>query len=85
MNNTSGETASDSPRGGGGDEVDKEEYEEEEDKQKQGEVTLPRDTLDEYETSKKIKVSPMMQTVLTMNDIDFIIIVVLDTSKDYLQ
>jgi hypothetical protein len=81
-----------SPRGGGDDEVDKEE----EDKKKQGEVTLPRDPIEEVDTSNKRKVSPMkptsrkkskatkpkMHTVLTMDDIDFIIVVVSDTSKD---
>jgi hypothetical protein len=51
--------ASDSLEGGGGDEVYKEEEEGEEDKQKQGEVTPPKDPLTETETSKKIKVSPM--------------------------
>jgi hypothetical protein len=35
---------------------------------------------------KKSKASkPQMQTILTMDDIDFIIIVVLDTSEDILQ
>jgi hypothetical protein len=62
LNNTSEETASESPRGGGDDEVDKEENNGEEDKQKQGEVTLPRDPPDEAETSKKRKVSPMKPT-----------------------
>jgi hypothetical protein len=99
MNNASEETALDSPGGGGDDEVDKEEEKGEEDKKKQGEVTPPRDPIDEAETSKKIKVSPMkptsrkkykatkpqMQTVLTMDDIDFIIIVVSDNLEDILH
>jgi hypothetical protein len=98
LNNTSEETASDSPGGGGGDEVDKEEDKGEEDKKKQGEVTPPRDPLDEAETSKKRKVSPMkptsrkkskankppFQTVLMVDDIDLIIVVVSDTSEGYL-
>jgi hypothetical protein len=99
MNNASEETASDTHGGGGDDEVDKEEEKGEEDKQKQGEVTPPRDPLDEVETSKKRKVSPtkptsqkrskaskpQMQNVLTMDDIDFIIVIVSDTSEDILQ
>jgi hypothetical protein len=86
--------ASDSPRKGGDDEVDKEEKEGEEDKHKQGEVTPPRNPLEEAETSKKIKVSPTklasqkkskasnpkLQTVFTVDDIDLIIIVISDTS-----
>jgi hypothetical protein len=42
--------------------VDKEEKEGEEDKKKQGEVTPPRNPLEEAETSKKRKVSPMKPT-----------------------
>jgi hypothetical protein len=94
LNNAPEETASDSLGGGGDDEVNKEEDKGEEDKQKQGEVTPPRDPLDEAETSKKRKVyptkptlwkkskasKPQMQTVLMMGDIDFIIVVVSDTS-----
>jgi hypothetical protein len=57
INSASEETASDSPSGGGDDEVDKEEDKGEENKQKQGEVTPPRDPIDEAETSKKRKVS----------------------------
>jgi hypothetical protein len=63
MHSASEETTQDSPEGGGGDEVDKEEDEGEEDKQKQGEVTLPKDPLTETETSKKIKVSPKKPSV----------------------
>jgi hypothetical protein len=99
LNNASEETASDSPGGGGDDEVDKEEDKGEEDKKKQGEVTPPRDPIDEAETSKKRKVSPtkptswkkskaskpQMQTVLMMDDIDFIIVAISDTSEDILQ
>jgi hypothetical protein len=62
MNNTSEETALDSPGAGGDDEVYKEEEKGEEDKKKQGEVTPPRDPIDEVETSKKRKVSPMKPT-----------------------
>jgi hypothetical protein len=94
LNSASEETTSDSLGGGGDDEVDKEEDKGEEDKQKQGEVTPPRDPIDEAETSMKRKVSPMkptslknskatkpqMQIVLMMDDIDFIIFVVSDTS-----
>jgi hypothetical protein len=62
LNNASKETASDSPGGGGDEKVDKEEEKGEEDKKKQGEVTPPKDLIDEAETSKKIKVSPMKPT-----------------------
>jgi hypothetical protein len=93
------ETASNSPGGGGDDEVDKEEKKGEEDKKKEGEVTPPRDPIVESETSKKIKAFPMrptsrkkskatkpqMKTVLMMDGIDFIIVIVLDTSEDILQ
>jgi hypothetical protein len=99
LNNASEETASDSLGGGGGDKVDKEENEGNEDKLEQGKVTLPKDPIDEAETSKKIKVSPVkpssrknskaskpkLQTVLMENEIDVIIFVVSDTSKDILQ
>jgi hypothetical protein len=99
MNNTSKETTSDSLGGGGGDEVDKEEDKGDEDKQKQGEVKTPRDPIDEAETSKKRKVSPMkptlqkkskaskpqLQTVLMMDGIDLIIITVSNTLEDILQ
>jgi hypothetical protein len=98
MNNALEEIASNSPGGGEGDEVDKEEGKGEEDKKKQGEVTPPRDPLDEADTSKKIKVSPMkptswkkskasklqMQTVLTMDDIDLIISAISYTLEDIL-
>jgi hypothetical protein len=99
LNIASEETASDSPGGGEGDEVDKEEDKGEEYKQNQGEVTPPRDPLYEADTSKKRKVSPKKPTswknskaskpqlhiVLTMDDIDLIIVVVSDTSKYILQ
>jgi hypothetical protein len=99
LKNASEETSSDSPRGGGGDEVEKEENDRKEEKLKQGEVTPPRDPIDEVETSKKRKVSPKkptsrkkskankpsFQTVLTMDGIDLIIVVVSDTSEDILQ
>jgi len=62
LSNASEETASVSPGGGGDDEVNKEEDKGEEDKQKQGEVTPPRDLVDEAETSKKRKVSPLKPT-----------------------
>jgi hypothetical protein len=62
-------------------------------------VTPPKDPIDEAETSKKIKVSPMkpssqkkskaskpkLQTMLMVDDIDLIIATVSDTSKDILQ
>jgi hypothetical protein len=65
----------------------------------QGEVTSPRDPFDEADPSKKIKFFPTkptlrkksraskttMRTVLTVDDFDFIIIVVADTSQDVLQ
>ena len=99
IHNTSEETTSDSPSRGGYDEVEKEEKEGEEDKQKQGEVTPPRNPLEEAETSKKKNVSPMkptsrkkskyskpkLQTVLTVDGIDLIIATVSNTSKDILQ
>jgi hypothetical protein len=99
MNNASKETTPDSPGGGGDDEVDQEENEGEENKQEQGEVTPPKDPITEAETSKKRKVSlkkpsawkksrenkPQLQTVLTVDDIDLIIVVVSDTSEDILQ
>jgi hypothetical protein len=98
LNNASKEIASDSPGGGGGDEVDKEENGGKEDKQEQGEVTPPKDPIDEAETSKKIKGSPMkpssrkkskaskpkLQTVLMVDDIDLIIVTVSNTSEDIL-
>jgi hypothetical protein len=77
------------------DKEDKEEKSGEEDKQEKGEVTLPQNPLDDTDPSKKIKVSPMkptswkkskennlkIQTVLTIDDFDFIIIVILDASQ----
>jgi hypothetical protein len=62
LKSASKDTALDSPGGGGGDEVDKEEDKGEEDKKKEGQVTLPRDPLDEVETSKKRKFSPTKPT-----------------------
>jgi hypothetical protein len=90
-------TASVSPGRGGDDEV--EETNGKEDQQKQGEVTLPRDPADEADPLKKRKVSPTkptsrkksratltkMQTVLTVDDFDFIIAAVADASQDILQ
>jgi hypothetical protein len=84
----------DSSRGGGGYEADKEEDKGEEDKQKQGEVTLHREPIDDSKTSKKRKVSPTktsswknskaskpkLQTALTIDDIDLIIVTISDTS-----
>jgi hypothetical protein len=99
LSSASEETASESPGGGGDDEVNKEENNGEEDKQNQGEVTPPRDPIDEAKTSKKRKVSPMkstsqkkskasktkLQTMLTVDDFDFIIAPVSDASEDILQ
>jgi hypothetical protein len=98
INSTSEDTGSNSLGGEGGDEVNKEKDKGEEDKQKQGEVTPPRDPVDETDPSKKIKVSPTkpsswkkskaskpkLQTVLTVDEIDLIILAILDTSKDSL-
>jgi hypothetical protein len=81
------------------DKEEKEEKEGEEDKQEQGEVTPPRNPLDDADPSKKRKVSPMkptswkkskaskpkLQTVLTIDDFDFIIAAVSDASQDILQ
>jgi hypothetical protein len=58
LSSTSKETTPDSPKGGGGDEVDKEEDEWEENKQEHGEVTPPKDPIMEAETSKKRNGSP---------------------------
>jgi hypothetical protein len=99
LSSASEETTSESPGGGGNDEVDKEENNGKEDQQKQGEVTPPRDPVDETDPSKKRKVSPMkpisrkksrasktkLQTVLMLDDFDFIIAVVSDASQDILQ
>jgi hypothetical protein len=79
--------------------VNKEEKEGEEDKHKQGEVTPPRNPLDEVKKSKKRNVSPTkptsrkkskaskpkLQTMVTVDSIDLIIVVVSDTSEDILQ
>jgi hypothetical protein len=98
INSTSEETALNSPSGGEDNEVDKEEKEGEVDKKKNGEVTPPRNPLEEAKTSKKRKFSPMkptsrkkskasklkLQTVLTVDDFDFIIAVVSNASVDIL-
>jgi hypothetical protein len=97
LSSASEETASVSPGRGGDDEV--EETNGREDQQKQGEVTPPKDPVDEADPLKKRKVSPMkptsrkksratltkMQTVLTVDDFDFIIAAVADASQDILQ
>jgi hypothetical protein len=99
LSSASDETASESPGRGDNDEVDKEETNGKEDQQKQGEVTPPRDPVDEVDPSKKRKVSPMkptsrkksrasktkLQTVLMLDDFDFIIAVVSDASQDIMQ
>jgi hypothetical protein len=94
LSSASEKTASVSPGRGGDDEV--EEINGKEDEQKQGEVTPPRDEVDPL---KKRKVSPpkpssrkksratltKMQTVLTVDDFDFIIAAVNDASQEILQ
>jgi hypothetical protein len=94
---SSEETTSESPSGGGDDIVNKEEKEQEEDKQ--GEVTLPHNLANDTNPSKKRKVSPTkpsswkkskanklnMQSVLTVDDLNFIILAVGDASKNILQ
>jgi hypothetical protein len=99
LSNASNETTPNSLEGGGCDEVYKEEDKREEDKKKQGELTPPKDPLKETETSKKGKGSlmkpsswknskankPPFHTMLMVDDIDLIIVVVSDTSKDILQ
>jgi hypothetical protein len=81
------------------DKEEKEEKAGEEDKLKQGEVTPPWNPLDDTDPSKKRKVSPMkptswkkskarkpkIQTVLTIDDFNFIIIAVSEASQDILQ
>jgi hypothetical protein len=97
INSASEKTMFDSP-GGEGDEVSQEK-EGEEDKKEKGEVTPLKDPLKEAETSRKRKVFPKKpsarkksranklsrRTVLTVDDIDLIVIVVADTSEDILQ
>ena len=97
MSSTSEVIASVSPGRGGDDEV--EETNGKEEQQKQGEITLPRDPADEADPLKKRKVSPIkptsqkksratltkMQTVLTIDGFDFIIVTVVDASQDILQ
>jgi hypothetical protein len=94
LSSASEKTSSVSPGRGGDDEV--EEINGKEDEQKQGEVTPPRDEADPL---KKRKVSPpkpssrkksratltKMQTVLTVDDFDFIIAAVNDASQEILQ
>jgi len=58
LSNASKETTPYSPKGGGGDEVDKEEDEGEEDKQKQCEVMLPKDPLIETKNIEEKKGFP---------------------------
>jgi hypothetical protein len=83
-------------RGGGDevDKEEKEEKAREEYKKEQGKVTPPWNPLDDAEPSKKRKSSPMkptsrkkykankpkIQTVLTIDDFDFIIVPISDTS-----
>jgi hypothetical protein len=97
LSSTSEGTASVSPGRGGDDKV--EETNGKEDQQNQGEITSPRDPVDEADPLKKRKVSPMkltsqkksrstltkMQTVLTVDEFDFIIAAVADASQDILQ
>jgi hypothetical protein len=64
LSSASEETALVSLGQGGDDEVDQEETNEKEDQQKQGEVTSPRDPVDEADPLKKRKVSPMKPTSL---------------------
>jgi hypothetical protein len=94
LSSASDETSSESLGRGYDDEVDKEETNGKEDQQKKGKVTLPGDPIDEANPSKKIIFSPMkptsqkksrasktkLQTMLTLDDFDFIIAVILDTS-----
>jgi len=95
LNNASEETASVSPGRGGNDKSYQEETKKKEDQQKQGEVTPPRDLVDEDDPLKKRKVSPMkptsrkkyratltkMQTMLTIYDFEFIIAAIVDASQ----
>jgi hypothetical protein len=97
LSSASKETASVSPGRGGDDEL--EETNDKEDQQNQGEVTPPRDHVDEVDPLKKRKVSPTkptsrnkskatltkMQTVLIVNDFEFIIAAVVDASQGILQ
>jgi hypothetical protein len=99
LSSASEETTSESPEGGGNDEVYKEENNGKEDKQKQGKVTPPRDPIDETDPSNKRKVSrtkttswkkskaakTKLQTVLTLDDFDFIIAFISNASQDLLQ
>jgi hypothetical protein len=90
-------TASVSPGQRGDNEV--KETNDKEDQHKQGKVTLPRDPADEVDPLKKRKVSPTkptslkkyratltkMQTVLTVDDFEFIITTVVYALQDILQ
>jgi hypothetical protein len=62
LSNTSEKISSVSPGRGGDDKVDQEETNRKEDQHNQGEVTLPRDPIDEVDPLKKRKVSPMKPT-----------------------
>jgi hypothetical protein len=98
LNRASEETSSESPSRGGDDEVDKEENNGEEDKQKQGEVTPPHNPPDDADPSNKRKVfatkptswkkskssKTKLQTVLMLDDFDFIIAAISDASEDLL-
>jgi hypothetical protein len=97
LSSASEETTSVSPGRGGDGKV--EETNNKEDQQKQGEATSPRDPADEVDPLKKRTVSPTkptsrkksratmtkMQTILTIDDFDFIIAVVNDASQEILQ
>jgi hypothetical protein len=92
LNSALKDTASVSPGRGSDDEVDQEETNRKEDQHKQGKVTPPRDPVDEAYPLNKRKVSPTkptsrkksratltkMQTVLTIEDFNFIIASVID-------
>jgi hypothetical protein len=93
------ESEPNSPVGGGGYEVHQEEGGEKGEKQGKGEVTPPKDPPTKVETSKKRKVSPQkpsarkktcttklnMKSTLTEDDVDLIIIVMENDSKDILH
>jgi hypothetical protein len=99
LSSASKETASESHGGGGDDEVDKEETNGKYDPHKQGEVTPPKGLVDETDPSNKIKVCPMKptsrkkskatrtksQTVLMLDDFNFIITVILDALQDIMK
>jgi hypothetical protein len=99
LSSASDATASESPRRGDNVKVDKEETNGKEDQKKQGKVTPPRDHVYEANPSNEIKVSPTkptsrkkskatktkLQTVLALNDFDFIIAAISYTSQDIMQ